>query len=136
MSVMLITGGLLVVFWLSDGLALLAKRGKVNGPQRYFPANVLNEAQQQTRKNMISDLPPWSSYPPPIPLWAIRKPRREFRPFFGMLPLPLQPVHPITPIQTDCSPSGFWNLPLHCIAIIEVYLKKSNFPQMGIIFRH
>ena len=26
---------------------------------------------------------PWSSYPPPVPLWAITKPRRDYLPFFG-----------------------------------------------------
>eukprot|EP00091_Calanus_sinicus_P023768 TRINITY_DN8207_c0_g1_i1.p1 TRINITY_DN8207_c0_g1~~TRINITY_DN8207_c0_g1_i1.p1 ORF type:complete len:144 (+),score=30.87 TRINITY_DN8207_c0_g1_i1:168-599(+) len=71
-----------------------------------------------------SDLPPWSSYPPPVPLWAIHKPRRQFRPFFGIFSIPMRPSSPPPPtsavFQSDCQPDGSTgNLPLACIAIIE-----------------
>merc|ERR1739838_532573 len=64
---------------------------------------------------------PWKSYPPPIPLWAINKPRREFRPFFGMFSVPLKPSSPLsTPLQPDCMPDTVTgNLPISCIAIIQ-----------------
>ena len=71
-----------------------------------------------------SDFPPWSSYPPPVPLWAIHKPRRQFRPYFGTFSVPIRPSSPppsSVTFQTDCQPDlSTGNLPLACIAIIQV----------------
>merc|ERR1711892_409685 len=66
-------------------------------------------------------LPPWSSYPPPVPLWAIRKPRREFWPYFGLHSPPGQGrPQQLVPFQSNCQPeSSTGNLPINCISIVE-----------------
>lgn len=46
-----------------------------------FPDKVTDRDTVKTESSRYNK--PWSSYPPPIPLWAITKPRRDFLPFFG-----------------------------------------------------
>eukprot|EP00092_Neocalanus_flemingeri_P029243 GFUD01031748.1.p1 GENE.GFUD01031748.1~~GFUD01031748.1.p1 ORF type:complete len:157 (-),score=38.08 GFUD01031748.1:70-540(-) len=87
----------------------------------YGENNSMRQANEVT-----SNWPFWISYPPPVPLWAISKPRREFRPFFGMFtvttsPPPITPSPPSSqPLQSDCRPDTLTgNLPLSCIVIIQ-----------------
>ena len=77
---------------------------------------------------------PWGSYPPPIPLWALKKPRRDFHPYFGIFqsaqttststkPPSTSSTPPTTGDSSSCRPdivSG--NLPWECIEIIQVTL--------------
>ena len=92
----------------------------------------------------------YPSYPPPIPLWAMGKPRRKFVPYFGVQ-LPTTTTTNTTSttpmpgvLDTSCShlPPSCWNnspylpLPIECIGnkqdSISVQLpvlnKRFNFP--------
>ena len=72
----------------------------------------------------------YPSYPPPIPLWAIGKPRRKFVPYFGKHYTPTTTTTTTTTttpkpavLDSSCShlPSTCWNnspylpLPIECI---------------------
>ena len=61
--------------------------------------------------------PPWPSYPPPRPPWALHRPTRAFVPFFG------SPFLPTTSSPNYCNPDPVTgNLPFDCVDIIEVRL--------------
>ena len=75
----------------------------------------------------------YPSYPPPIPLWAIGKPRRKFVPYFGkhFTTTTTTTTSTTTPspavLDSSCShlPSSCWNnspylpLPIDCIGLIQ-----------------
>merc|ERR1711892_1274497 len=94
---------------------------------------------------------PWSSYPPPIPLWALTKPRRVFHPYFGKFSLTHNPdvitssptpsttlssttyttpsTTPSTspPPTNSCRPDPVTdNLPWDCIDIIQALRDGEN----------
>ena len=81
----------------------------------------------------------YPSYPPPIPLWAIGKPRRKFVPYFGKhftTTTTTTTTSTTTPkpavLDSSCShlPSTCWNnspylpLPIDCIGLIQNIFKS------------
>merc|ERR1711971_1318276 len=94
-------------------------------------------------KGTGSWLPPYMypSYPPPIPLWAIGKPRRKFVPYFGKHYKPPTTTTTAKPavLDSSCShlPSSCWNnspylpLPLECIDICAVSNPSTLQPVMS-----
>eukprot|EP00090_Calanus_glacialis_P021975 TRINITY_DN33898_c0_g1_i1.p1 TRINITY_DN33898_c0_g1~~TRINITY_DN33898_c0_g1_i1.p1 ORF type:complete len:186 (-),score=40.12 TRINITY_DN33898_c0_g1_i1:90-647(-) len=97
----------------------------------------------------------WPSYPPPLPLWALSKPRRDFHPYFGKLSItqnptvitssPTQPPIPSTtqsiPSSTTqpsqpitCRPDPVTdNLPWDCIDIIQALRDNAVFEDEDVI---
>ena len=71
----------------------------------------------------------YGSYPPPLPLWAISKPRRKFVPYFGLDQTTKPPTTTTTQEPTpSCQhlPPSCWStpqylpLPLNCIDICSL----------------
>jgi hypothetical protein len=64
---------------------LVVEGGGIDGRRRY--GNERGSRYGSGDGSGVNDLGPYPSYPPPLPLWALNRPRRKFEPYFG-LPVP------------------------------------------------